>query len=103
MATQTDIETAAVAEATRLCDSAIAALARLQEQPFASPSLCARAKRYQIDEFSRTSRKTERVVFEIRRDKWASRDELLAAIDLYCAAGVAEVERRFRAIAAEKG
>lgn len=95
----TAIETAATVEASRLCDSALAALARMQANPFAAPSpkLRARAKRYQLEEFSRTSRKVERVVCDIGRDVFATRDEFLGAVDLYCAAGIAEVERRFRA------
>lgn len=92
------VAAAAVTEAARLCDTAIAASIRLRGQPFASPDLVARAKRYQKDEFSPKSAKVTRVVYDLfGYDGWASREEFLAAVDVYCAAGVCEVGRRFNA------
>jgi hypothetical protein len=98
------IEAAAVAEATRLCDHALAVLARpLALGGMPSAEHRARAKRYQKDEFLCTSRKVERAVYELfTRDEWTSRDELLAALPIYCAAGIAEVERRFRELTPAK-
>jgi hypothetical protein len=92
------IEAAAVAEATRLCDHVLAVLAKpcpVTGEPH-SEARRVRTKRYQLDEFRPTFAKVERVVYSLfTGDEWASREELLAACDLYCAAGRAEVERRF--------
>jgi hypothetical protein len=73
---------------------------RLATLPF-MPSVAtmrARAKRYQLDEFARTSSKVNRAVSDVGQGTWSSREQFLAAIDLYCAAGIAEVERRFREV-----
>jgi hypothetical protein len=80
---------AARAEATRLCDRALAAVAKLG----ATPDQRARAKRYQIEEFSRTSARVERVVCGLV--EFSTREDLLTAIAAYCEAGIAEVESRF--------
>lgn len=92
------IKSAAIAEAARLCDQAIAAV----ERRGGNPVQTARAKRYQLAEFNRTSPRIERVVCDLIRPApgepaASSRDELLAAIELYCASGVEEIERRFGA------
>ena len=94
MAKPSTIETAAVAEAARLCEQALAGMARLASAPSASQR--ARAKRYQLEEFRPTSAKVQRLVSDAcRPGPLATREEFLAAVDLYCAAGVAEIERRF--------
>jgi hypothetical protein len=94
----TKVTDAAKIEATRLCEQALKPHPHVKE----TPVYRARARRYQIEEFSRTSAKIERVVCDLLRDEStgdvavSSRAELLAAIDAYCDAGIAEVERRFR-------
>ncbi len=92
-ANATKIETAAVTEATRLCDQAFAGMAKILT---ITPSQRARAKRYQLVEFRSTSSRVQRLVSEAVAGEFASREEFLASVDLFCAAGVAEVERRFR-------
>ncbi len=86
---------AAQAEAARLCDRAHAAHAKYN----ATSAQIARGKRYQIEEFRIMGRPRERlsmVMYDMfGPDAWSSREELLAAIDCYCDAGIAEVERRF--------
>ncbi len=94
------IEAAAVAEATRLCDNAFAGIARhIGAGRQMSPDQRARAKRYQIEEFRPTYAKALRLCSDAH-PSWLfeSREEWLGAVDLYCAAGIAEVERRFRAV-----
>lgn len=92
---------AAITEATRLCDQAMAALSRLDA--WAKKD---RARRYQIDEFRTASARVERVVFDLLRvcpdgpADVATRGALLDAIDTYCNAGLAEIERRFSAVEA---
>lgn len=89
------IVAAARAAAALLCDKSIDNVARFG----GSAELRARARRYQMAEFreaGKVSSRTERVVLELfDRDAWASREELLEAIEVYCDAGISEVERRF--------
>lgn len=94
------IITVAQAEATRLCDQALAAMTRLR----ATTQQRARAERYQSNEFSRTSARTTRLLCNLMRPApgqpcTCSHEELLEAIGIYCDAGVAEVRRRFDAVA----
>ena len=92
--TRNAIETAAVAEAARLCEQAPAGRARLAAAPSAAQR--ARAKRYQREELQPTSARVQRLVGDAcRPGPLATREEFLAALDMYCAAGIAEVERRF--------
>lgn len=92
--TRAAVEAAAVTEATRLCEQALAGMSRVATTPTAAQR--ARAKRYQLDEFRPTAAKVQRLVCDAcRSEPLATREEFLAAVDLYCAAGVAEVERRF--------
>ncbi len=96
------VEAAAKTEATRLCDAALATPRRFplpDGWPVATSEHSARAKRYQLDVF-RNLKLADRVVCDLLRGEDGdvavdSREEFLAARDLYCAAGIAEVERRF--------
>ncbi len=93
---KTLVTTAAIAEATRLCDQAFSAM----RSPQTRPDVRARAKRYQVEHF-RNQALSNRVVCDLLRGDdgiiGGTREEFLAAVDLYCAAGIAEVERRFAA------
>lgn len=100
--TAAKILAAAAAEATRRCDVVLAACERLS----ATAAQRARAKRDVLAEFTAADRqgpraKMERAVLDLFRNAdgdvtvFATRDDLLAAVDLYCAAGKAEAERRF--------
>ena len=89
------IVAAARAAAAALCTKSLENVARFG----GSAELRARARRYQKAEFrecGKVSARTTRIVFELfDRDAWASREELLEAIEVYCDAGISEVERRF--------
>lgn len=99
-----NVESAAVTEATRLCDQAFAGLAKLSADPAVAthlpplPSLLAKAKRYQLHEFRPDFARIRRMVSDLVQpcDNGLSREEYESAINLFCAAGIAEVERRFR-------
>jgi hypothetical protein len=101
----TKVTDTAKIEAARLCDQALAPRPRSSGP---SPSewtsaQWARVQRYQLERFERASQRIERVVCDLLRDEEtgdvavSTREELLTAIDVYCAAGIAEVARRFRA------
>lgn len=82
--------------AASLCGKAIAAILDLG----ATPAQRARGERYQVEEFQ-NRKMSERILCDLLlhpADEVAlidTREELLAAIDVYAAAGIAEVRRLF--------
>jgi hypothetical protein len=87
---------AARAFAAHLCDDT---LSLNETWKSASPEQRKRAKRYQLEEFrecDRTKKNIERIVLDMFcADEFSTRDDLLAAVEVYADAGIAEVERLF--------